>query len=372
MKHERVKLAVTMPAHNEEPTIARVVAGVPRDIPGIDEVEVFVINDGSTDRTAELAEAEGATVVTVTGRPGLGSIFRIGMDRAMRSGANYMVNIDSDGQFDPNDIRKLVAPLLDDEADFVTCSRFATPEVIPDMPGVKLWGNRGMCKIINYICGGTGFTDVSCGFRAFNREAAYRMTLFGRFTYTQECFIDLYNKGCRIAEVPIKIRGTREFGESRVAKNVFRYGVNASEVILRAARDIRPLRFFGGLALTLLVPGLLGALFVAIWYAFAGRTSPWTSLIGISGTLLTLSLVFGAIALIADMLSRHRRISEELLYLTRKRVYANARTMKAAHVDDDMIGPVSLHDIPHEQRQPIMRELADSVSDRVVERMAQQ
>src|SRR5687768_432830 len=185
-----MKLVVTIPAQNEEKTIARVVAGVPRDILGIDDVEVLVLDDGSSDATAQAARAAGASVVAVQGRPGLGKVFQAGIEAAMRRGADLVVNIDGDGQFDPADIAHLIEPLLDDEADFVTCSRFKDPELYPVMPRVKYWGNWAVVKIVNAICGGSRFTDVSCGFRAFNREALYRLTLFGKYTYTQECFID--------------------------------------------------------------------------------------------------------------------------------------------------------------------------------------
>src|SRR6266545_2562617 len=104
-----MKLVVTIPALNEEKTIAQVIEGVPRKIPGVDEIEVIVVNDGSTDRT-------------------------------MRRGADVIVNIDGDGQFDPADIAKLVQPILDGEADFVTCSRFSDPALRPTMPAVKFWG----------------------------------------------------------------------------------------------------------------------------------------------------------------------------------------------------------------------------------------
>jgi glycosyltransferase involved in cell wall biosynthesis len=329
-----MKLVVTIPALNEEKTIGQVVSGVPRNIPGITDTEVIVMNDGSTDRTAEIAERAGAIVINITGRPGLGAIFRTGLERAMRRGADIICNIDGDGQFNPCDIAKLVQPILDDGADFVTCSRFADPKLWPDMPKVKFYGNRAVTRIINWVCGGTKFSDVSCGFRAFNREAAYRLTLFGRFTYTQECFIDLFSKGMRIAEVPLKIRGVREHGKSRVASSVFKYAVSSLPIILRAMRDIQPLKFFGMIALTFFTPGLLAGLFVTSWYFYTGwfdhryRTSPFTQLITISGVLITLSVIMGVLALLADMLGRHRKISEELLYLARRRIFSNRRTLR--------------------------------------------
>src|SRR3978361_758668 len=126
-----MKLVVTIPALNEEKTIGDVVRGVPRAIPGVQETEVIVMNDGSTDRTASEAIAAGALVITLKGGGGLGTVFRTGLERAMRRGADIIVNIDGDGQFNPQDIRKLVQPLIDDQADFVTCSRFADPALRP-------------------------------------------------------------------------------------------------------------------------------------------------------------------------------------------------------------------------------------------------
>jgi glycosyltransferase involved in cell wall biosynthesis len=327
-----MKLIVTIPALNEEKTIAAVVRGVPRDIRGIAQTEVIVINDGSTDATADEAKGAGAMVIQLRGGGGLGTVFRTGLERAMRRGAHIIVNIDGDGQFDPADIRRLIEPLLADEADFVTCTRFADPKLRPEMPLVKYWGNRTVTGIINWVCGGRRrFTDVSCGFRAFTREAAYRMTLFGRFTYTQECFIDLYAKGVRIAEVPLAVRGVREHGKSRVASSVVRYAASSFPIIIRAMRDIQPLKFFGGIAAMLFVLGFGTLAFVSVWYfAHAHKTSPFTSLIPIGGVLLTLGFLMGALALLADMLGRHRRISEELLYLARRRIYSSRRTMKAA------------------------------------------
>lgn len=322
---EGMKLVVTIPAQNEEATIAQVVAGVPRSIRGISDIEVIVVNDSSTDRTAQEAHRAGALVVTLHNRPGLGKVFQTGLERAMRRGADIICNIDGDGQFNAADIAKLVEPIIEDEADFVTCSRFADPALRPTMPTVKFWGNRVVTRIINVVCGGTDFTDVSCGFRAFNREAAYRMTLFGRYTYTQETFIDLFSKGMRISEVALRVRGVREHGTSRVASSIFKYATNSLPIILRAMRDIQPLKFFGGIAALLFIPSLCMMAFVASWYLMKGKTTPYTSLIMISGVTITLSFLLGVLALLADMLGRHRKISEELLYLARRKIYAGKR-----------------------------------------------
>jgi hypothetical protein len=275
------------------------------------------------------------------------------MDRAMRRGGDIMVNIDGDGQFNSADIAKLIQPILRDEADFVTCSRFKDPSLHPTMPGVKFWGNKVVTNIINWVCGGTNFSDVSCGFRAFNREAAYRMTLFGRYTYTQECFIDLFSKGCRIVEVPLKVRGVREHGKSRVASSIIKYATNSLPIILRAMRDIQPLKFFGGIAGILFLLGTLFGGWVFGWWLFNTdkiintlpdgtrvahyfhKTTPFTSFITVSGILYVLSFLIGAVALLADMMGRHRKISEEMLYLARRRIYSSKRTIKVALPDEN-------------------------------------
>jgi len=360
-------------------TIAQVIAGIPRDIPGVDEMEVIVMNDGSTDRTAEIAERAGATVINLIGRPGLGYVFRTGLERAMRRGADIIVNIDGDGQFTSGDIPKLVAPLLEDRADFATCSRFADPALRPVMPAIKFHGNRMVTRIINWVCGGTKFTDVSCGFRAFNREAAYRLTLFGRFTYTQETFIDLFSKGLRMVEVPLKVRGVREHGKSRVASNLWKYATNSLPIILRAMRDIQPMKFFGGISAILGVLGLLTGGFVSVWYAIPERvrdfdkagkpiflivhkTSPFTSLITVAGALFTLSFLMFALALLADMLGRHRRITEELLYLARRRIYSNRRAGKLMPTVEEPHGAMgpTLHD---SWTLPVMKSIPSPIGE---------
>ena len=366
-----MKLVVTIPALNEDKTIYQVVSGVPRDIPGITQTEIIVINDGSTDNTAKEALRAGAIVVSLPGKGGLGHVFRTGLERAMRRGADIIVNIDGDGQFNPADIRKLIQPLLEDKADFVTCSRFSDPALRPKMPLIKYYGNQWVTSMINWICGGTKFTDVSCGFRAFNREAAYRLTLFGRFTYTQECFIDLFSKGLRMAEVPLKVRGVREHGKSRIASSIWKYATNSFPIILRAMRDIQPLKFFGGIAALFCLAGLLCGGFVSVWYLLNtstvienGRksvetfhkTAPFTSLIPIAGVLVTLSFLLGLLALLADMMGRHRRISEELLYLARRRIYSSKRTVRVSlpPVPEESSHGLTLHD---SWSLPVIREI---------------
>lgn len=313
-------LAVVIPALNEEKTISSVIAQIPKNIGGIDRISVIAVNDGSTDSTAQKAQEMSATVVHHPYPMGVGAAFHSGMKKALEMGAEYIVNIDADGQFNPQDIPTLLAPIMDGKAQFVTATRFAKPEFMPEMPAIKVWGNKMMVRIVNAITG-KKFTDVSCGFRAYSREAALRLTLFGRFTYTQESCIDLAFKGIAMTEVPLKVRGEREFGKSRVASNLWKYAVKSASIIFRAARDYQSFYFMGVPGIIILVLGIIAGVFVTIHFLATGQTYPYRSLVTASGMLVIVGLLLFFISLLADMTHRNRILIEEMLYLARKKAY---------------------------------------------------
>jgi len=318
-----MKLVVIIPALNEEKTLGDVIAGVPRHIEGVPEVEILVVDDGSTDHTATTARNAGAEVVSHGRTRGVGAAFRTGVAAALERGAGLIVNIDADGQFDPADIPELIRPILSGEADFATCSRFARKDLIPRMPAVKRWGNRAVCWMVNFVTGGR-FTDVSCGFRAYSRETALRLSLFGDFTYTQESFIDLAGKHVRMVEVPLAVRGVREFGRSRVAASIPGYALRSFSIMLRAARDLKPMKFFGAIGLAVFLFGCLLGVFVLGHWCATGHTTPYTQFLTGSAAALILGFLLLVLALIADMLGRHRRITEELLYHQRREAVERA------------------------------------------------
>jgi glycosyltransferase involved in cell wall biosynthesis len=259
-------------------------------------------------------------VVRHTENRGVGAAFSTGIKAALEAQADIIVNMDGDGQFDPKDIPQLIAPVLSGQSDFVTCTRFALPDYQPRMPFIKRRGNRWMTRIINAATGGR-FSDVSCGFRAYSRDTALHLNLFGAFTYTQETFLDLARKKVRMAEVPLKVRGEREFGQSRVAGSISRYAVRAGSIILLSLRDTRPLVFFGTIGLFFLLLGVAAGAFLLSHWLHTGMTTPYQSLL----TLGTLSTILGflliVLALVADMLGRLGRNQEEILYLLKKQVY---------------------------------------------------
>jgi glycosyltransferase involved in cell wall biosynthesis len=283
------------------------------------------VDDGSTDATPRIACDRGALVISHPRNYGVGRAFQTGLDAALQNRADIMVNIDADGQFNADDIPLLVEPLLEGRADFVTGSRFLDPALVPAMPGVKLWGNRQMSRLISFMVG-RKFHDVSCGFRAYSQEAALRLNLWGQFTYTQETFLDLSVKGMRILELPIRVRGVREIGESRVAHNLWQYAFRTSEIIFDAFKDFWPLQFFGILSLLLAIPGFALFAFLGLHFLQAHRFSPhiWAGFVG--GAFLGLSVICFITGLLASILKRIRLVQEELLYKLKNQELRGAGT----------------------------------------------
>lgn len=311
------RLVVMMPALNESATIASVIERVPRDIEGIAEVEVVVIDDGSSDDTTSLARAAGAHVIRHGRNLGVGAALQSGLAHALRRRADIAVNIDSDGQFDPEDIRKLIVPVLEGRADMATASRFKDRALHPIMPWVKKMGNHGMAAIVSRICG-ERFYDVSCGFRAYSHETLLRLVLTGRFTYTQESFLVLSLNGFAIEEVPIPVRGVREHGKSRVASNLFRYGYNTLSIILAAVRNYRPAALFnaGAGMLALMSLGFAGFF---LWHRIdAGKFWPHTWAGFVAAFLFGLAVLVFTMGQVAMMVARLRFVQDEQLYLVRR------------------------------------------------------
>ncbi|MEE4163655.1 MAG: glycosyltransferase family 2 protein [Woeseiaceae bacterium] len=308
-----LSVLVVIPCLNEENTVASVVAGVPAAIDGVEKIQILVMDDGSTDGTAERARAAGADVVSHASNQGLGATFQEAVGIAIERGADVMVHIDGDGQFDPADIPKLVNPLIAGHAHMVTASRFLDRSLIPEMPRVKLWGNHAVAWIVKLLTG-KRFRDVSCGFRAFSRETLLRMNLFGSFTYTQESFIDLIFKDLAIIEVPVSVRGVREFGTSRIASSIPRYAIRSLKIMLRAFISYRPFRLFVSIAAVCFLAGfsLLG--FLGWHYLQTSQFSPhiWAGFVG--GSLCFLGVSTLVTGIIGDMLVRIRMNQETMLY----------------------------------------------------------
>jgi hypothetical protein len=183
------------------------------------------------------------------------------------------------------------------------------------MPAVKRWGNARVANLVNMLTG-LKYTDVSCGYRAYTREALLRLTIYHSFTYTHETFLDLAAKGVTIAEVPLAVRGTREFGKSKIASSVLRYGIRTSKIMLYTYRDQRPLRLCGTLALPFVAIGLALLAWSFVHFTHTGSFLKWAAFTGGASLFVSvLTLFFG---FMADISTRLRRNQEEMLYWLRQ------------------------------------------------------
>ncbi|NTW27263.1 MAG: glycosyltransferase [Candidatus Moranbacteria bacterium] len=308
-----MKLIVNLPAFNEEEKIAETIKRIPRQIEGIDEVFVQVIDDGSKDNTAKAAKDAGADFVfSHEVNRGIGVTFRTATEKALENGADLMVNIDADGQFDPNDIIKIIGPILAGEVDMTSADRFGNEEA-KNMPKAKYYLNRFAAWIIggfmNYP-----IKDLTCGFRGYNRETLLRLNLPGAFTYTQEVIIDALGKNLKIKWVPVEVTYF-EGRKSRVVRSIYRYVNNSAKIILKAVRDVRPMKFFGVPGLFLIIIALAVFAYFIFLYSQDFKISPYRNYLIFSISSFLIGLQFLVFALIADMIKSSRKLTEDLMYM---------------------------------------------------------
>lgn len=314
---EGKRLLVAIPCLNESATIRSVVEDIPRKVPGVSQVDILVVDDGSVDATSSEAREGGATLISHGFNRGVGAAFQSAVAYAVAHRYDLMVNIDGDRQFNPLDIPKLVEPILAGEADMVTASRFVDSAFTPEMPLVKLVGNHMMSFLISRLVR-RRFKDVSCGFRCYSRESLLRLNLHGAFTYTQETFLDFCAKDIRIIEVPIRVVYFPD-RKSRVAGSILKYATSTAKIIFRGYRDYFPLRFFWGIAAAFFFPAVLLAVLFFWHYLSTGQFSGYL-FAGFGAAFLTImSLVFFVLGIVTDMLDRLRSNQDRILYLLKKK-----------------------------------------------------
>jgi len=316
MKQDKL-LVVIIPAFNEERTIGQVIDGIPR-IAGV-KIKVVVVNDNSSDSTSMVAKAQGAIVIDHNVRKGVGWAFRTGISKALKLGADMIVNMDADGQFNPADISRLIRPIVEKDYDFVTCTRFRG-HMKGRMPLIKQIGNKIFTMLISFLIK-KRFTDTQCGFRAYSRHAALSLTVYGNYTYTQEVFIDLACKGLKMTEVPCRVLAKRKNGRSRVLANgVPTYILRSMKIVIRSFRDYKPLFFFGAPGVFSSLFGLLVGLGAVIFWILNGQTTPVRIYVFISIFFTIAGLILITLSLVADMFVRVRKNQEEILYYIRQRL----------------------------------------------------
>lgn len=310
-----MKTIILIPAYNEESIIDRTIHSIPRDIIGVDEVSILVVDDGSSDNTATIAANAGANVISHTHNKGVGSAFHTAVQYALQNDADILVGIDADGQFDAKEIPGLIAPILNHKADMVIGNRFHTG-MPKNMPRVKFAGNKMVSRLVSSICG-QKFSDVSCGFRAYNRETLFRFNIYGQFTYTHETILSSVYQGLRVLELPITVRYDPE-RKSRVASSIPKYASQTSKIILRVLLDYRPLRVFGTSGMVFFIIGLAFGTFLLVHYILTGSFTPYKTFGFLALGFVIFGLIILVIALVTDMLNRMKTNQEKMLYELKK------------------------------------------------------
>src|SRR5689334_11557302 len=308
-----MKLIIQIPAFNEEATIAQALRDLPKKIDGITSIETLVIDDGSSDKTAEVARKAGAThILQLKSHRGLSAAFVAGIDAALRLGADVIVNTDADNQYNAADVARLVVPIVKGTAEVVIGDRETSKS--PHMSAFK----RLLQRFGSWTVGkasGVSIADVTSGFRAFSRDAAMQINVFNPFTYTLETIIQSGNRNLGVQTVAVKTNAPTR--ESRLYHGVGTYLRKSVATIFRIYTLYKPLKTFFAIGSLLMLAGLvLGARFV---WAFANgdRAGHIQSLI-LCAVFLVTGFQTWLIALLADLIAVNRRLSEEVLIRVKK------------------------------------------------------
>jgi glycosyltransferase involved in cell wall biosynthesis len=308
-----MKAIIQIPCFNEEGTLPQTVRDLPRELPGVDDVEILVVDDGSCDRTSEVAEKLGVDhIVQLKQNQGLAYAFMVGLEAALEAGADIVVNTDADNQYRGDDIERLIQPLLKGKADIAVGDRGVA--TLEHFSPLKRWLQRWGSWVVERAAG-IEIPDATSGFRAFTREAAMRLTVLSDYTYTLETLIQAGARRMAVTYVPI--RTNPQTRQSRLIQSVPSFLAVSAITILRFYAMYRPLRLFLSLGAVMIAGGVaLGIRF--LYYFITGPGFGKVQSLILAAILTIVGFQVCLIGLMADLVRLNRKMLEEAVYRVRR------------------------------------------------------
>ncbi len=300
------KLIIQIPCFNEEETLLTTLNALPAKVAGIDKLEVLVIDDGSSDKSAEIARNWGAKVLEIKPNRGLANAFKCGIAESLKLGADIIVNTDADNQYCADDIEKLIKPVLDGNADIVIGARdiFSIKEFSPMKKAFQKIGSA-----VLRLLSSTQVEDAPSGFRAFSKQAAIRINVFDNYTYTMETLLQASAKGLKVESVPVRVNPMLR--KSRLVKNIFDYIFKSMKTTIRMFIVYRPFRFFVTIAFGLGLAGL-GLVIRFLYYYLQGSGNGHIQSLIFASVFLISAVQLAIIAVLGDLLSINRKLIEDV------------------------------------------------------------
>ncbi len=329
-----MRLVVQVPCLNEEETLPAVLSTIPTEIPGIDEIIVLIIDDGSTDRTVEVAKEHGVThFVRHARNRGLGRSFHDGVQRALELGADIVVNTDGDNQYPQERIADLVQPILEGRADVVIADRQV--HLVEHFSGPKVLLQKFGSRIVNKAAG-TDLPDAASGFRAYSRDSLMLLNTITRFSYCMETIIQAGNKKLAITSIPV--RTNPKTRESRLFKSTYQHVLKSAGAIVRAYIMYKPYVIFSAFAVLFAVIGLLPFIRYAVIEVTGDNNGGHLQSLLVGTVFLVCSFLSVIVGIIGDLLRTNRALIEDTLEHTKK--------MRFGQLDPSDSAPVDLSERP--------------------------
>ena len=325
-----MKLIIQIPCLNEEETLPVTIRDIPRKIKGVSSVEILIINDGSTDKTIEIAKSLGVDhIVSFPKNKGLAEAFKAGIDACLKLGADIIVNTDADNQYKGADIPKLIEPILKGNYDMIVGDR--KTDTIKHFSPIKKFFQKFGSSVVRKLSQ-TDVPDTTSGFRAYSRDAALRLNIVSEFTYTLETIIQAGHKKLAVGHVEIGTNGMLR--ESRLFKSITGYMKRSAQTIIRMYTMYRPLKvFMTAGVITTFFGVLIGMRY--LYFFIGGNGDGHIQSLILAAVLMIIGVRLGILGLVADLISNNRKILEETLYRVRKIELSDSHT--SPHLEKQVV-----------------------------------